>query len=231
MRRLFLATAFGWAIGAAGVAWAQMPGGMGGMGGGQMPSGRPSSGPPGDEISSTPHEDKPDVAAQKMFKSAEKSLRKAMGYDDAAQKAANPDKRADELDKARDEYYRALDQFTEALSDNAEMVQAWSAVGYIHERLGAYREAIDDYDHVLKYKPDSNDSIERRAEAYMRLDRLDDAKSAYMDLYNHEPKLAAQLMLLMQQWLVNHRADAGGMRASSIDAFDAWVKERKKIAQ
>jgi len=153
-----------------------------------------------------------------------------MEHDQLALKASNPDKRADELDKARDSYYRALDYFTEALSNNAEMSEAWNSAGYVHLRLGAYGESIDDYDHALKFNPDLQEAIAHRAEAYLRLDRLDEAESAYMDLFNHARPLADQLMPAMQRWLEEHRQDPKGVRPAQIEAFDQWLKERDKLA-
>ena len=34
------------------------------------------------------------------------------------------------------------------------MVDAWNSVGYVHLRLGAYNESIDDYNHTLALKPE-----------------------------------------------------------------------------
>ena len=53
-------------------------------------------------------------------------------------------------------------------------------------RLGAYRESIDDYNHTLALKPDLAEAIQHRAEAYMYVDRLEEAKAAYMDLFFHD---------------------------------------------
>jgi len=217
------------AIFSVGEARAQMPGGMpGGMGGGV--GGRPQT-PPGEQLDQTPHEDKPDIAAQKWYKQGVKALAKAMDYDAAAAKASSPDKRSSELEKASDFYYRALDLYTEALSNNADMADAWDSVGYVHLRLGAYGESIDDYNHTLKLRPDAEEAIERRAEAYLHLDRIDDAQSAYMDLFNHARPLADQLMVAMQRWVTEHRPDPKGMRPAQVDGFDAWLQERAKLAE
>jgi tetratricopeptide (TPR) repeat protein len=205
-------------------AFAQMPGGMqGGMPGG---GGRPTMSPPAEDSTSAPRADKPDVAAQKAYRAAVKSLTKAREYDDLAQRAANDDKRTGELEKARDAYYRALDQFTEALSGNAEMFEAWNGAGEVHLRLGAYGESVDDYDHALKFRPDYPEATFHRAEAYLKLDRLDEAKIAYMDLFNHARPLADRLMQDMQDWLASHRAEPKGIRPATIDGFDAWLKDR-----
>ncbi len=200
------------------------PGGPGGRGGG-MGSSMP------DELPSSPAADKPDAAANKAFKAGTKSLNKAKDQEIAAANAPNEDKKNAALEKMNDAYGRALDQFTEALSNKGDMYEAWNNVGYIHLRLGAFNESVDDYNHTLALKPDLTEAIEHRAEAYVAIDRLDEAKSAYMDLFNHDRKLADQLMTVMQKWLVEHRTDAHGMRASDIETFGKWLQERDGIAK
>lgn len=229
MRRIILAAAVAVATGAALPALAQMPGvpGGGGMGG---PGGRPGMSQPPDQGAPT-IEDKPDVISLRAYKIGAKSLQKGKEYEAAAAKATNPDKRAGEIEKASDEYYRAIDAFTVALSGKPEMVEAWDAVGYAHLRLGAYRESVDDYDHALKYRPDLEEAVLYRGVAYLNLDRLDDAESAYLELFNHERALADQLMAAMQKWLADHRLDAKGVRPAQIDAFDVWLQERDKLAE
>jgi tetratricopeptide (TPR) repeat protein len=104
-------------------------------------------------------------------------------------------------------------------------------VGFIHLRFGAFRESIDDYNHALALKPDLMEAIERRAEAFVAIDRLDEAKAAYMDLFFHARPLADRLMVDMQAWLQTHRAEANGVRVADIDAFDKWLQERDGIAK
>jgi tetratricopeptide (TPR) repeat protein len=207
-----------------------MPGGQGGMGQGGMGRGSGMN-QPGEEIQSTPAADKPDAAARKAYTAGMKSLNKARDYDTAAANAPNEDKKNAALEKKNDAYGRALDQFTEALRNKGDMYEAWNNVGYIHLCLGAYAESVDDYNHTLALKPDLPEAIEHRAEAYMAIDRLDDAKSAYMDLFNHVRPLADALMSAMQRWLTEHRANANGMRPSDVDAFDKWLQERDGIAK
>jgi tetratricopeptide (TPR) repeat protein len=217
------------------VAWAApalaggqiMPGG-----GGQMPGGRPTmGGAPPDESPPQQTTEKPDIAAAKAYKQAMKSLDKARELEAAAAATPNADKKAKVLEKLDDAYNRALDQFTEALSNKGDMVEAWNNVGYVHLKLGAFREAIDDYNHALALKPDLLDAVERRAEAFLAVDRLDDVRIAYMDLFNHAPDLAGRLMAVMQKWLADRQADPRGMRAGDIDAFGKWLSEREGIAK
>ncbi len=208
-------------------AGAQTGAAQGYPGAGQMPRG----GGGGQEMPSAPTADKPDAAAKKAFAAGVKSLNRARELEEAAAKATNPDKKADAMDKVGDAYNKALDLFTEALSNKGDMVEAWNGAGYVHLRLGAYRESIDDYNHTLTLKPDLLEAVEHRGEAYVAVDRLDEAKAAYMDLFNHARPLADQLMVSMQKWLGTHRAAPDGIRAADIDSFGKWVEERDGIAK
>lgn len=208
--------------------------GQGYPGGGQMPGGRggmSQGGAPPSTDSPQPSTEKPDAAAKKAFNAGVKSLNRAREFEEVAAKATNPDKKAGALEKVGDAYNKALDQFTEALSNKGDMVEAWNYAGFVHLRLGAYNESIDDYNHTLALKPDLLEAIENRAEAYMAVDRLDEAKAAYMDLFNHARPLADHLMVAMQKWLETHRAAANGMRAADIDSFGKWLLERDGIAK
>ncbi len=210
----------------------QIPGGPGGYPGG-VPGGgnRQPVGISPEDVTPPTTTEKPDAAARKAYKEAMKSLDKARQYEASAAAAGNPDKKAKETEKMGDAYSRALDEFTEALSNKGDMVEAWDNVGFVHLRLGAYQESIDDYNHALALKPDLMDAIEHRAEAYLAVDRIDDVKAPYMDLYNHEPGLAAQLMTAMQKWLNDHQSDPKGMRPADIASFGKWLSERDGIAK
>jgi tetratricopeptide (TPR) repeat protein len=204
-----------------------MGGGMGGGGRGQMP---PGAGGMPDEPP-TVADPKPDVAAKKALKAAAKSFDKAKALEADAAAARDPDKKGKLMERVSDEYNSALDAYTEALSNKSDLVEAWDAVGYIHLRLGAYREAVDDYNHTLTLKPELMEAIEHRAEAYLAIDHLDEVKIAYMDLYNHTPELAAQLMAAMQKWLAARQADSSGSHNAEAEAFGKWVSDRDGIAK
>jgi tetratricopeptide (TPR) repeat protein len=207
------------------------PGG-GGMGGPTPMGGRGGvSGPPDEAMPFTPSAEKPDKAATKAYAAGLKTMNKAHDLEDLIAKTTDPEKKAKAEGKLEDTYGVALDQFTEVLRNRSDMYDAWNQVGYVHLRLGAYRESIDDYDHALKLKPDLTNAIANRALACLMVDRLDDAKSAYMDLFYHERPLANELMVHMQDWVQRHRAAADGVRPADLDSFDKWVTERSGIAK
>ena len=200
-----------------------VPAQMGGQVGGAPMGGRPGSGPLAGETGFEAGPDKPDAASKKAFNAGVKALTKARGYDDAAAKAPNADKKAKELEKADDAYSRALDEFTEALSNKGDLFDAWNHAGSIHLRLGAFAESLDDYNHALNLKPDFMPAVEGRAEASLALNRLEEVRVAYMDLYSHAPDLAGS----------SCRRCSNGSRASArtapaavnLDAMDKWLQE------
>ncbi len=203
---------------------AQMPG-VGAGGGAQRP-GRTLGDQSGEDTRATVHEEKPEIAAKKAYTAGVKSIDKAAEFEALASQTPNADKKARALEKVGDAYNRALDQFTEALRNKGDMVDAWSRVGYVHLRLGAYAESVDDYNHALALKSDLYEAIFHRGEANLAIDRLDDTKSAYLELANHEQGLAAKLLLSMRKWLADHKSEAHGMNSAAIDSFEQWLKSR-----
>ncbi len=181
-------------------------------------------------VQGDPAPEKPDKAATKAYTNGMKYLAKAHELEDQASKSADAEKKAVLSDKVGDAYGRALDYFTEVLRNKPSMYDAWSRVGYIHYRLGAYRESIDDYNHALALKPDVTEAIRYRAEANLSLDRLEEARYAYLDLAAHDPAQAQELLAGMRKWLQSHRAASNGVRPADIDAFDKWLQERGAAA-
>jgi tetratricopeptide (TPR) repeat protein len=204
------------------------PGGQGGPG---QVTGSGGRTPQQSEIPTTPLEVKPEKAAAKAYAAGTKTINKAHELEDLVAKTADPEKKSRANEKLQDAYGKALDQFTEVLRNKSDMYEAWNQVGYVHLRLGAYRESIDDYNHALALKPDLLPAIRFRGEALLDIDHLDDAKAAYMDLFFHERELADELMVSMQSWLQTHRVEARGVRVADIDAFDKWLQERQGIAK
>ena len=93
-----------------------------------------------------------------------------------------------------------------------------------------YEAALKDFDAALALVPALPEAIKHRGEAYLGLNRLSDAKQAYMHLFVHDRTASAVLMNAMKSWVEKRRAQPAGVHAASIDAFDAWVREREALA-
>jgi len=189
-----------------------------------MPSGNSSP-------SFEPRELSPADQAKESYNAGIKSIKKAKEYDGDADKASTPEKKAKAQEKAAKAYSRALEQFTTAVSNQSDMVEAWNYIGFANRHLGAYAESLEAYDHALSLNPKYFEAVEYRAEAYLGLNRTDDAKSAYMDLFRDARPLSDQLLTAMQKWVVDRRQDAKGVAAEQIDALEKWLGERGTIAR
>ena len=86
------------------------------------------------------------------------------------------------------------------------------------------------YDRALAIKPGYAEAIEYRGHAYLGLNRLSEAKEAYLALYAGNRKLAASLLTAMQEWVGEHRANSAGVDGAMLESFASWVSERSKIA-
>jgi tetratricopeptide (TPR) repeat protein len=193
-------------------------------GGGSMGGGG-STGSMGDSRSNAPAD-----AAKSAYNSGVRSIKKAQDYDSDAAKAANPEKSAKALDKAREYYSKALAQFIDAVSQQPQMYQAWNYIGFANRHLGSYDAALSAYAKALELNPAYPDAIEYRGEAYLGLNKIDEAKEAYMTLFRQSRSLADELMTAMQRWTDARRKDAQGVSSEDVDAFSKWIDERSGIA-
>jgi tetratricopeptide (TPR) repeat protein len=111
------------------------------------------------------------------------------------------------------------------------MFQAHGGLGYVHRKLGDHAAALEAYDRALELEPNYTPAIEYRAEAYLGLNRLEEAKSAYMTLFNADRARADELAAAMRAWLEKRRQDAAGLGPETIEDFATWLSQREEIAQ
>lgn len=139
-------------------------------------------------------------------------------------------KRDKRLAKAQKHYRKAVTHFQAAIGYRADFYQAHSSLGYAHRRLGEFDQSLAAYNRALSINPAYGEAIEYRAEAYLGLGRLGEARDAYLDLFARDRSLADQLLLAMDSWVVARRQDPGELSGAEIEAFADWVQERREIA-
>ncbi len=111
------------------------------------------------------------------------------------------------------------------------MPQAYNGMGFSYRKLGDYAKALDNYDRALQLAPNFPDAIEYRGEAYLALNRLDDAKQSYLTLFAMDRKQADSLMAAMKSYVEKKKADPTGVDAAALAAFETWIAERATVAQ
>jgi len=136
------------------------------------------------------------------------------------------------LAKARGEFEKALKDFKSAAQLNPQLFQAYNGMGYAYRKTGDFAKALEMYDQAIKMAPGFYaEAVEYRAEAYLSLNRVDDARQAYLDLFAADRKQADDLMAAMKGWVSVRRASASGVDAATIDAFEKWIGEREGMAK
>jgi len=73
--------------------------------------------------------------------------------------------------------------------------------------------------------------MEYRAEAYLALNRIDDARQAYLDLFGADRKQADILMAAMKSWVAARHTEPAGVSPDALATFEKWIGERDGIAK
>jgi len=144
--------------------------------------------------------------------------------------ASTTDKDREKLaKKITGSYRRALREFQSAVDKNDGMFQAHSEIGYCLRKLGDYDASLAAYNRALGIEPRYAEAIEYRGETFLALNRIDDAKHAYMELFGGARAHADKLLEAMDQWLAQ-RSASGDVDSGTVEAFAGWVAERQEIA-
>jgi tetratricopeptide (TPR) repeat protein len=198
-------------------ATAALASGSGGGGGGGMSGSSPS-------MSQDPHQQ-----AVGYYNSGERQMEKATKAN--ADLKANTD--ASKADSLKSRLNKSLENaaadFQRAIKADASLYQAYSELGFCLRKLGRYDEALQAYDKGLAIEPRWAPGIEYRAEAYLGLNRIEDAKAAYTSLFGGDRARADILFESMKQWVAEHRVNANGVDTAQVDQFAKWVDERTAI--
>src|SRR6185436_10712183 len=113
--------------------------------------------------------------------------------------------------KIRKAYESAIRAQRNAIRYDAKLYQAHGELGYALRKTGDYAAALASYDKALSIQPRYSEAIEYRAEAYLGLNRVDDARQAYMALHNGGDATRAKMLAdAMTKWLEQRRADPAG---------------------
>lgn len=179
----------------------------------------------GTELLAIRNKPQPADGATKSADAATQALNSGLGRLDKADKleVKNPK-------LARKEYAAALKDFQTATAAKPDNYRAHNGAGYALRKLGEYDRALESYERALSIAPTSTEAIEYRAEAYLGLNRLDDVRQAYVQLFVHDRAASNVLMKAMRTWVEVHRIQPGGVDSSAVAAFDTWVRERDALA-
>src|SRR5216684_2535659 len=143
--------------------------------------------------------------------------------------ATDPQKAAKLQGKLAKGLENAAADLERAVKNDPSLFQAWSELGFTYRKMGKFKESLEAYDKALQISPDYTPALEYRAEAYLGLNRLDEAKKTYTDLFSGDRPKADALLLSMKSYVAARRADPAGLDAAQLDTFAKWVDQREII--
>ena len=172
----------------------------------------------------------PEEKAVKSYNAGIKHRDKAAKYEQQAIVDTSDKKLTKLQKKIAKEYSRAIDDYEKAIGHYQRFYQAHNSLGYALRKLGRFEESLAAYNVSLDINPVYDEAIEYRAEAYLGLNRLAEAKEAYVELFQNDRALADQLMAAMLTWVATRRDDAGDLDTAVVEQFAEWVEQRNELA-
>jgi tetratricopeptide (TPR) repeat protein len=189
-----------------------------------QPPGAPSS------MESAPPRKSPEEEAVDHYNAGIKMRDRALALQKEAEQASDEKDRAKLEKKAQKEFQRAVSEFQEATQKNPSFYQATSDLGFVLRKTGQYTVALEYYNRALSLAPNYTPAIEYRGEAFLGLDRVEDAKQAYLQLFTGDRPKADELLKAMKGWVEKRSTAPGTLSADVVQGFAQWVKEREEIA-
>jgi tetratricopeptide (TPR) repeat protein len=166
---------------------------------------------------------------------AERLYNDAVGYKEKADKLSveaeattDPKKKAKLEAKSRDKREDAIAKYKKATEKYPQLYQAWGGLGHAYRMIGNYDASLAAYDKALEIQPGFTPAIEYRGEAYLGLNRLDDVRAAYMQLFTMDRPRADTLGAAIEKWIAKTREVQAS--PAGFDEFVQWAEDRKKLA-
>ena len=157
--------------------------------------------------------------ADRLFNLGLKHRDRAWEYEKQGKGAKTKKDRAVYLQSAEREFKRAIKAFQSSTKQNSRHYEAFGSLGYAQRKVGKFKDALKSYDRALKMKPDYPEALEYRAEAYLGLNRVADARSDYRKLVVLDIDHARMFLAAASEWLAKAE--------SSEKSFGVWVEAEK----
>jgi tetratricopeptide (TPR) repeat protein len=163
--------------------------------------------------------------ADRLYNLGLKHRDRAWEYEKQADGANNAKDREVYQQSARREFELAIDMLSTATKQNSRHYEAFGSLGYAQRKIGDFKAALNSYDRSLKMRPDYSVALEYRAEAYLGLNRVKDARSDYLKLVKIDKDQARLFLAAVVSWL----AEKEGEDPLMLEFADWIDAEREKL--
>ena len=171
----------------------------------------------------------PKQMAVDEYNSGLRRQKAALKLEEKASKAKPEDRKKLEA-KIRKSWEAAIEDFSDAVMNDPSLYQAHSGLGHAYRKAGNYEASLQAYERSLEIEPRYAEAIEYRAEAYLGLNRLEEAKQAYMLLFTGDRARADELASAMKRWVEMRRTDPAGVAPETVEQFATWLNARQELA-
>lgn len=109
------------------------------------------------------------------------------------------------------------------------MHEAYTYVGYANRKLGNHAKALEAYEQALRIFPDYPYAIEYQGQAFLGLNRIEEARFNYLRLYALNKGQAAKLLVAMRAWVAANAST--GLEGVDVGEFTEWVARRSELTR
>jgi tetratricopeptide (TPR) repeat protein len=153
-------------------------------------------------------------------------IQRAEHYESLAAASRGEHERSAASSDARACYEESLAKFSAAVKLDPSMHEAQTYLGYANRKLGRHTAALAAYEQALRINPDYPHAIEYQGQAFLGLNRVDDAKFNYLRLYALNQAQAHKLLRAMRTWADAHAAQPP--EGVDILALKDWIADRER---
>jgi tetratricopeptide (TPR) repeat protein len=152
-------------------------------------------------------------------------IQRAEHYESLAAASPGERERSAASRDARTCYEESLAKFSAAVKFDPSMHEAHTYLGYANRKLGRHKAALAAYKQALRINANYAHAIEYQGQAFLGLNRVEEAKFNYLRLYALDQAQAHKLLRAMQAWADAHSAQPP--ERIDVSALQEWIADRE----
>jgi tetratricopeptide (TPR) repeat protein len=153
-------------------------------------------------------------------------IQRAEHYESLASASSSERERSAAANDARACFEKSLAKFSAAVKFDPSMHEAQTYLGYANRKLGRHAAALTAYEQALRINPDYPHAIEYQGQAFLGLNRVEEAKFNYLRLYALNQAQAHKLLRAIRAWADAHSAQPP--EGIDMTALSLWIAERER---
>ena len=190
----------------------------------------PSPMPSGGSMGSTGPSMTPEQQAAMRYNHGLKQQAKGDEAEKEAATLTDEKKHAKAMNNALKAWQNAQEDYEFAIRLDSQHYQALGALGYVLRKQGDFNGSLAAYARALQIRPGFTPAIEYRGEAYLGLNKVEEAKADYITLFATDRPNADKLASEMTRWIADRKKNPAGVDPAAVEDLSKWLASRQEIA-